>query len=250
MEALHPDTQVPAPPAASPAGAPPAVATPGEAAPPQVAARPRRWRRVLLAGGLTLLVLVLAAVATAVAGGYSYRELDSVAPPRLETQVAPGEIKKLERRLAASSPTGVYITVDTVANRLYLKRGDEVLREAVCSAGTGAILEDPVSGRRWVFDSPRGAHKVLQKTRDPVWTKPDWAFIEEGEPLPKDFRERIDPYSLGDYALYFGDGFLIHGTLYQRYLGRNVTHGCIRLGDDDLAVVFKTAPVGTPVYIF
>ena len=60
----------------------------------------------------------------------------------------------------------------------------------------------------------------------------------------------INDYTLGDYALYLGDGFMIHGTLYQRYLGYNVTHGCIRLGDDDLEAVFQASPVGTPVLLF
>jgi len=39
---------------------------------------------------------------------------------------------------------------------------------------------------------------------------------------------------LGDYALGFGQGYFIHGTLYTRLLGRNVTHGCIRVADKDL----------------
>ena len=31
---------------------------------------------------------------------------------------------------------------------------------------------------------------------------------------------------LGKYGLYFGNGYLIHGTLFQRFLGQSVTHGC------------------------
>jgi lipoprotein-anchoring transpeptidase ErfK/SrfK len=153
-------------------------------------------------------------------------------------------------QLAGEAPRGVYIAVDTIANRLYLKRGDQVLREAVCSTGTGGILEDPATGRRWVFETPRGTHRVQAKTRNPVWNKPDWAFVEDGLPIPKSAAERVDTYSLGEYALYLGDGYLIHGTLYQRLLGRSVTHGCVRLGDDDLAAVYAAAPIGTRVYIY
>ena len=39
---------------------------------------------------------------------------------------------------------------------------------------------------------------------------------------------------LGDYALALGDGYLIHGTIYKRFLGMPVTHGCVRLNDEDL----------------
>lgn len=33
-------------------------------------------------------------------------------------------------------------------------------------------------------------------------------------------------------------------------LGRSITHGCIRLGDEDLELVYKTCPLGTMVYIY
>jgi L,D-transpeptidase YbiS len=68
--------------------------------------------------------------------------------------------------------------------------------------------------------------------------------------VPASFRERLDPTALGAYGLYFGDGYIIHGTLYKRLLGRSVTHGCVRLGDEDLEAVYRAAPVGTPVYVF
>src|SRR5437867_8769531 len=84
----------------------------------------------------------------------------------------------------------------------------------------------------------------------PVWIKPDWAFIEEGEPLPKSLDERIAPEELGEYALDLGEGYLIHGTLYERALGLSVTHGCVRLGAMDLDAIFHAAKVGTRVYIY
>ncbi len=55
---------------------------------------------------------------------------------------------------------------------------------------------------------------------------------------------------LGRYALGFGNGYFIHGTLYTRLLGTNVTHGCIRLGDADLEHIFKTVPLGATVFIY
>jgi len=56
--------------------------------------------------------------------------------------------------------------------------------------------------------------------------------------------------SLGDYGLYMGDGYIIHGTLFKSLLGRRVTHGCVRLGDEDLEFVYKNAPLGTRVYLY
>lgn len=159
-------------------------------------------------------------------------------------------LQALQKKIAASQPKGVYIVVDTGENKLYVKKGTEVVRQAVVSCGSGDILQDPNGKRKWVFDTPRGEFYVKSKITNPYWVKPDWAFIEEGEPIPKNQEDRVEAGSLGDYALGFGDGFFIHGTLYTRLLGRNVTHGCVRVGDDDLKEIFKIVPLGTKIYIY
>jgi len=156
----------------------------------------------------------------------------------------------LRQKLKNLTPDEIYIVVDTGRNVLYLKRGNGKIREAVISAGSGSILKDPAGKRQWIFDTPRGEYQVKTKHIAPAWTKPDWAFIEEGEAIPKDPRKRIEEGVLGDYALGFGNGYFIHGTLYTRMLGRNVTHGCIRVGDRDLKAVYYAAGLGTRIYIF
>ena len=157
---------------------------------------------------------------------------------------------QLAGRIAALAPRGFYVVVDTAANRLFMMRDRKVVKEAVVSCGSGDILEEPGGSRKWIFDTPRGEFSVTSKLVNPTWIKPDWAFIEEGERPPKDYNERIDNDTLGDYALGFGDGYFIHGTLYTRLLGRNVTHGCVRVGDKDLKEVFETVPMGAKIYIF
>jgi L,D-transpeptidase YbiS len=103
----------------------------------------------------------------------------------------------------------------------------------------------------WIFKTPRGEFRIRGKTTFPVWKKPDWAFIEEGLPVPSpDHPSRYEYGSLGDYALSLGYGYLVHGTLYQRFLGMPVTHGCIRLGDTDLKAVYNNLEIGSKVYIF
>jgi lipoprotein-anchoring transpeptidase ErfK/SrfK len=156
----------------------------------------------------------------------------------------------LVKSMAALAPKGIYILIDTGTNRLYLMRNRCVLREAVCSTGSGRFLPDPPRNREWTFDTPKGEFKIRRKVINPVWIKPDWAFIEEGEPIPRNQDDRLAPEELGDYAMDLGDGYLIHGTLYERSLGMSVTHGCVRLGAKDLEAVFKSVKIGTPVYIF
>lgn len=169
---------------------------------------------------------------------------------KLSSERISGERARLEKRLAAFKPPGVFILIDSGANRLILRRGEDVLRQAVVSCGSGSILDEPGGKRRWIFDTPRGEFAVKSKVVDPDWVKPDWAFIEEGKEPPKNWKERVEPGVLGEYALGFGNGYFIHGTLYTRLLGRNVTHGCIRVGDEDLEAVFRAAQVGTKIYIY
>lgn len=157
----------------------------------------------------------------------------------------------LKQQLAAHAPPGTYLVVDTARNRLYVKRRHEILLDAVVSTGSGTVLDHPDEPeRRWVFDTPRGTFAVQSKLVNPAWIKPDWAFLEEGRAIPADAAERVETGILGEYAFGFGNGYFIHGTLYTRLLGRNVTHGCIRLNDDDLRAVNRLTDIGTPLIIF
>ena len=170
---------------------------------------------------------------------------NTIDPPKPVTE---RELARLEQKLGALRPKGYYVVIDTAANRLWLKRGDRVLLDAKCSTGSGRKLE--CQGKTWAFETPRGEFRIGGKIANPVWRKPDWAFYEEGKTLPKDDRDRYEENVLGEYAMSLGDGYFIHGTLYNRMLGRNVTHGCVRLGSRDLTRLARMAPVGTKVYIF
>jgi lipoprotein-anchoring transpeptidase ErfK/SrfK len=156
----------------------------------------------------------------------------------------------LKNSLASLSPKGINIVVDTARNVLYLKKGNRTIKEAIVSCGSGNVLEDPSGKKKWIFDTPRGEYSVKSKLINPDWIKPDWAFIEEGEAIPQNLIDRVENGVLGKYALGFGNGFFIHGTLYTRLLGRNVSHGCIRVGDKDLEDIYKKIPIGARIAIF
>lgn len=183
-----------------------------------------------------------------VLAGFIALVLSPVEPAAAGPALSKREIARMERKMASVRPKGYYILVDTAANRLWLKRGERVVLEAKCSTGSGRQLE--CQGRRWTFETPRGEFRIQAKIGNPIWRKPDWAFFEEGKAIPTNENERYEKNVLGEYAMAIGDGYFIHGTLYNRMLGRNVTHGCIRLGSPDLVKVAALAPIGTKVYIF
>jgi L,D-transpeptidase YbiS len=158
--------------------------------------------------------------------------------------------EEAQKKLLAYVPDQNYLIVNTVGNNFRLMNKNQMVREGICSTGSYTVLKVD-DKKQWTFKTPRGMFKVLNKVKDPVWKKPDWAFIEEGLKVPSaNHPSRFEYGSLGDYALYLGQGYLIHGTLYKRYLGMPVTHGCVRMGDEDLEAVFKAMKIGSKVYIY
>jgi len=218
-------------------------------------------------------VVLLAAIWVLIAAGYFALRSDrseAVSPDdidALETAEAVGDLdtaidrvekevqqlessnRRLRRQIHSLRPRGLHLVIDTGQNHMYLMDGETVVRDAIVSTGSGVRLADPDNPRSWIFDTPRGEFHVIRKIHDPVWTKPDWAFVEAGENLPTSWRERVEEGVLGEYALDLGDGYLIHGTLFERALGLHVTHGCVRVGAEDLEAIFKTVSIGTKVYI-
>ena len=161
------------------------------------------------------------------------------------------EIERLEAALDGMLDEKPRIVIDTVHNRLQVWHRNRLLDEAVCASGSGKILLSD-NRKSWRFDTPKGRFEVLRKVVNPIWKKPEWAFVEAGRTapvLPWDF-ERLDPVTLGKFALELGDGYEIHGNLYPNLIGRNITHGCIRLNDGDLEATFARAQEGSRVYIY
>ena len=160
------------------------------------------------------------------------------------------DINSLEKELGKIKPSKPHIVISISENRFSLRNANgDTIRTGLCSTGKDHIM---IQGdKKWVFKTPTGLFTIITKLRSPVWTKPDWAFIEEGLPVPKaGSADRSDPYTLGDYALGIGKGFYIHGTLYKRLIGTAATHGCVRIGDKDLEVIFNTLKVGSLVFIY
>jgi lipoprotein-anchoring transpeptidase ErfK/SrfK len=184
----------------------------------------------------------------------------AVAPPVREPELTEAEkLQQFQRDWVASfdieglphdAPReGALITVDTATNTLYLFKDGQLVHKAPAATGMDKMLKD--GDREWLFRTPRGIHPVQKRVADPVWFKPDWAYIEEKKKVPpRDSKDRLVKGKLGKYALDLGDGIMIHGTDDPASIGKKVSHGCIRLGNKMLNLLWKEAAVGTPVYIF
>ena len=98
------------------------------------------------------------------------------------------------------------------------------------------------------WSTPLGRTEIVRKKEGPTWYPPD-SIRAEKPSLPK----AIPPgpnNPLGSHALYFGwPSYLVHGTNRPWGIGRQVSHGCIRLYPEDIARLFELVPVGTPVQV-
>ena len=172
--------------------------------------------------------------------------------PLYKKQMAPliKDVQRLTIKFNAYTSGQSYIVVNTIENKFYLYTNKKLIREGFCSSGSYTMLQTS-GNKKWIFKTPKGKYWIRGKTTNPVWKRPDWSFVEEGSPIPSANDDSRYEYGvLGDYALAIGDGYLIHGTIYKRFLGMPVTHGCVRLNDEDLKVVFNTLNIGSKVYIF
>jgi hypothetical protein len=55
---------------------------------------------------------------------------------------------------------------------------------------------------------------------------------------------------LGTHRLNLGDGYALHGTDKPESIGRSVSHGCVRLRNEDIETLYQMVAVGTPVFIY
>lgn len=55
---------------------------------------------------------------------------------------------------------------------------------------------------------------------------------------------------MGTRRLELGDGYGIHGTDHPETIGQSVSHGCVRLRNEDIERLYPMVAVGTPVYIY
>ena len=175
---------------------------------------------------------------------------DSTTISENEIKVLKQNVTSLNRKLERLTPGNAFLVINTTENTFKLYKNNQMIRTGLCSTGSFVQLEVD-SAKSYTFETPKGVLTVKGKITNPVWKKPDWAFIEDGLPVPpENHPSRYERNVLGDYALSLGNGYLIHGTLYQRLLGLPVTHGCVRLNDADLEQVYNTLQLGSKVFIY
>jgi L,D-transpeptidase ErfK/SrfK len=105
------------------------------------------------------------------------------------------------------------------------------------------------------WKTPLGKTRISRKVKDPAWHPPESIRREHaanGDPLPKVVPPGLHN-PLGAYMMHLDipGGYLIHGTDIDKIygIGMQITHGCVRMYPEDIEALYRSAPLGTPVYI-
>lgn len=114
--------------------------------------------------------------------------------------------------------------------------------------GSRLVATFPIGTGTEENETPVGNFNVIEKIANPTWYVPE--SIRKGKPyLPKVVPPGPDN-PLGSHALRLSsENVLIHGTNKPWSIGRNVSHGCIRLYPEDIPRLFQLVPIGTRVTV-
>ena len=188
-----------------------------------------------------------------------YRSGDSVI---FTAQVATGSGRVLEKtggdthwrfetprgRLVVESkePDPVWVAPDWHYVEEAQRRGLGVVRlsrRQSLPVGDGSVLL--VAGSNVVKRYPDGRQSIVSATEGNE-------LVAAGNIVIPPFGTNQRKYAgvLGTHRLNLGDGYSLHGTNKPETVGRSVSHGCVRLRNEDIAKLYEIVPVGTPVFIY
>lgn len=143
--------------------------------------------------------------------------------------------RKVPRKQAKSNPVSdsTRITVDLSDRRVYVYRRNQV------------IASYPTGIGKTGWETPTGSFQVTQKVVNPSWRHPitDKVF-PAGPDSPLGVRW-IGFWSDGRNYIGF------HGTPKKNYdvVGTAVSHGCLRMRNVDVLMLYKQVSMGTPVEV-
>ena len=112
----------------------------------------------------------------------------------------------------------------------------------------GQVLSFPIGVGHGSSVTPVGSTTVIGKREDPTWFPP--ASLRKADPLLPTAVPPGPANPLGKYALDLGwPEYVVHGTNRPYGIGLRISHGCVRLRNDDISRLYERVEIGTPVHV-
>jgi L,D-transpeptidase ErfK/SrfK len=148
----------------------------------------------------------------------------------------PSEVKAAEVTTYAPGPAetnnlATHLVLKLKERKVYVYREDKILYQFTVAVGK----------KGW--ETPTGRFQVRELVRDPVWKSP-WTGRTATPGPNSPLGERwIGFWTDGKNSIGF------HGTPTVNSLGRAASHGCVRMRNQDVKVLFDLVRMGTPVIV-
>ncbi|HEY9647024.1 MAG TPA: L,D-transpeptidase, partial [Chroococcidiopsis sp.] len=93
------------------------------------------------------------------------------------------------------------------------------------------------------WETPRGRFKVENMMYDPIWKHPITREVFHSGPSNPLGSRWIGFWIDGENQIGF------HGTNQPELIGQAVSHGCVRMHNEDIETLFEQVDIGTPVIV-
>ena len=143
-----------------------------------------------------------------------------------------------------NKPSNSHFTASPASNtettNLVLKLSD---RRVYLYQGNKLTNSYPVAIGKAGWETPVGSYKVMEMQRDPIWQHP-WT----GKLVPPGAKNPLGARWIGFWT--DGKNFIgFHGTPQENLIGQAVSHGCVRMRNQDILALYAQVDVGTPVTV-
>lgn len=166
-------------------------------------------------------------------------------PVKLQNRTQPRryERKKHSKRFAIIDKKRFELSVYEVVDG----KKQKLMRTPV-ALGYDRCLSEAKGGK--CYYTPEGEFEIEFKLFDPDginWCIPPKMAAEFKSKLARG--ERCWRGVMGNYAMHFGDSLFLHGTSNPNSIGSRTTHGCVRLRNPDIEMVYQMLRNGDKVLI-
>jgi lipoprotein-anchoring transpeptidase ErfK/SrfK len=122
-----------------------------------------------------------------------------------------------------------------------------VLQQRTLYVYRGDVLEAsfPVAVGKPQWETPTGKFKVINKVENPAWENP---FVDDKQVIPPGEQNPLGERWIG----FWSDGkdeIGFHGTYKRDSVGQAISHGCVRLYNEDVRKLYEIVTIGTPVTV-
>ncbi|MEO1521252.1 MAG: L,D-transpeptidase, partial [Cyanobacteria bacterium J06633_2] len=140
------------------------------------------------------------------------------------------KLLELTQEMASQAPSS-RIVVDLSDRKVTLWHDDELAETF------------PIAVGRAGWETPTGEFEVINKNENPVWQNPLTDQIVPAGPNNPLGTRWIGFWTDGRNQIGF------HGTIQTDLIGQAVSHGCIRMDNQDIEVLYDQIAIGVPVVI-